>query len=64
LEAEAQWLGPALLVSEEAALYIAETEMSMAHASSTYGVSEAIIMMRLGVTGASRRIERRRAARR
>jgi Zn-dependent peptidase ImmA (M78 family) len=57
-EREAEWLGPALLVSEEAALDIAQKGLSLAAAAQLYGVSEKLIRMRLNVTGANTRIER------
>lgn len=59
LEDEANWLGPALLVSEEAALYIASRKISTSQAIKTYGVSEDIIRMRLNVVGAYKRVRRR-----
>jgi len=58
IEDEANWLGPALLISEEAALYIVRTGMLMPDAIKTYGVSDDVITMRLNVTAARRRIER------
>jgi Zn-dependent peptidase ImmA (M78 family) len=60
VEAEAKWLGPALLVSEEAALLIARSGRSVAEAAEEYGVSEALMQMRLNVTGARRRTTQRR----
>lgn len=61
IEEEANWLGPALLISEEAALLIVEREHSLAEASDLYGASEDVVRMRLNVTGAYRR-SRRKAA--
>jgi Zn-dependent peptidase ImmA (M78 family) len=61
-EDEANWLGPALLVSEEAALFIAETGLSFAAACSSYKVSNDLLQMRLRVTNAFVRVARRRAA--
>ena len=58
-EEEANWLGPALLISEEAALYIVEQRLAVDLAISTYGVSRDVITMRIGVTGAQRRLQRR-----
>ena len=58
-EEEANWLGPALLISEEAALYIVRQRMTLMAAVTAYGVSRDLIMMRIGVTGAQRRVERR-----
>jgi hypothetical protein len=60
LEAEADWLGPALLVSEEAALHVVESGISVGEAAGVYKVSVALLEMRIGVTGARRRVERRR----
>ncbi len=57
-EDEANWLGPALLISEEAALHIVRTGMPIQEAIQTYRVSENVITMRLNVTGAHRRILR------
>ncbi len=60
LEAEANWLGPALLVSREAALLIARQGLSLDKASKRYGVSKPVVRMRLNVTGARRIVERTR----
>ncbi|MEG4081958.1 ImmA/IrrE family metallo-endopeptidase [Microcoleus sp. POL8_C6] len=49
---EANWLGPALLISREAAFHIAKTEMSVVEASRFYRVSEQVITMRLNMSGA------------
>lgn len=59
-EEEAKWLGPALLVSEEAALLVAKSGRPVAEAAEEYGVSVALMRMRLNVTGAVRRIAGRR----
>jgi Zn-dependent peptidase ImmA (M78 family) len=59
IEDEANWLGPALLISEEATLHIIRTGMLIPDAIKTYGVSDDVIIMRLNVTAARRRIERR-----
>ena len=56
MESEASWLGPALLISDEAALHIAREELSLAEAAATYGVSEPLVRMRLNVTAAKRRL--------
>jgi Zn-dependent peptidase ImmA (M78 family) len=61
-EEEANWLGPALLVSEEAALHIVEQGITISAAVAMYGVSRDLITMRIAVTGAQRRVERRRRA--
>lgn len=58
LEDEANWLGPALLVSEEAALAIARGGMSANQAAKIYRVSPSLMQMRLNVTGALRRVAR------
>lgn len=62
MEAEANWLGPALLVSEEAALHIVAQSVPLGVAADRYGVSEELITMRTNVTGARRRVRRRRVA--
>jgi hypothetical protein len=61
LEDEANWLGPALLVSEEAALLIASQDVPIPVASDIYLATEEVIRMRLNVTGAYVRKRRRRA---
>lgn len=61
-EDEANWLGPALLISEEAALHIVEHRLPNAEACQLYGVSSELLQMRLRVTGALIRIARRKAA--
>ncbi len=58
LEEEANWLGPALLVSEEAALAIAQQGVTISQAARAYGVSPSLMQMRLNVTGAVRRVAR------
>ncbi|MCE9555428.1 MAG: ImmA/IrrE family metallo-endopeptidase [Planctomycetes bacterium] len=63
-EAEANWLGPSLLVSEEAALHIAEQDMPHAEAARMYGVSQTLLTMRLNVSGALIRVARRSHSRR
>ena len=60
IEAEANWLGPALLISEEAALSIAKLGMSKKAAASQYGCTVSIVHMRLNVTGALKRVASRR----
>jgi Zn-dependent peptidase ImmA (M78 family) len=57
-ENEANWLGPALLISEEAALYIAKNKMTLDQALEHYKVTQQVIQMRLNVTGALKRIKR------
>lgn len=55
LEDEASWLGPALLVSEEAAVKIVRSGMPIPIAAKEYKVSEKLLKMRINVTGAKRR---------
>jgi Zn-dependent peptidase ImmA (M78 family) len=59
-EDEANWLGPALLVSDEAALFIAQRGLSIADASNYYQASEDVIQMRLNVCAVRRRMGQRR----
>lgn len=54
-EDEANWMGPALLISDEAALYIA-ANMSVDEASDYYKASKEVIQMRLNVTAAYKRV--------
>jgi Zn-dependent peptidase ImmA (M78 family) len=58
-EEEANWLGPALLVSDEAAMHIARMKLPTVKASDVYGASEELVRMRLNVTGAYVRAMRR-----
>jgi hypothetical protein len=60
MEEEANWLGPALLVSEEAAMHFAALRLTISKASDVYGASEQLVRMRLNVTGASQRVANRR----
>ncbi len=55
-EDEANWLGPALLVSDEAALHIARQGWTVAQAASEYEVTEEVTRFRLNVTAAFRRV--------
>jgi Zn-dependent peptidase ImmA (M78 family) len=55
-EEEANWLGPALLISEEAALWIARQGMSKSEASDHYSATEEVVQMRLNLTGAYKRV--------
>jgi Zn-dependent peptidase ImmA (M78 family) len=61
-EEEAHWLGPALLISEEAALHIVKSQQPFLIIRETYGVSDELLQMRLRVTGLRLRVGRRRAA--
>jgi len=58
LEDEANWLGPALLVSEEAAISVAQRGLTVRGAAQIYKVSPSLMQMRLNVTGAARRVAR------
>lgn len=58
LEEEANWLGPALLVSEEAALAIAQSGTDVQRAAARFQVSPMLMRMRLNVTGAMKRAVR------
>lgn len=55
MEEEANWLGGALLISDEAALEIAKRNLSIPDAAQLYGVSKQMINFRLSVTGAQKR---------
>jgi Zn-dependent peptidase ImmA (M78 family) len=55
-EEEANWLGPALLVSEEAALWKVRKNMSKSEASDHYSATEEVVQMRLNLTGALKRV--------
>lgn len=59
-EDEANWLGPALLVSEQAALSIAQRGLTIAEASNHYNASEEVVQMRLNVCAVRRRLGQRR----
>lgn len=58
LEAEADWLGPALLVSKEAAWRIARSGIDKLAAASQYGCTPEVMQMRLNMTGAMKRSRR------
>jgi Zn-dependent peptidase ImmA (M78 family) len=59
VEAEANWLGPALLISDEAAIHIVERKLSFQAASDHYGASVEVVRMRLNVSAAATRVARR-----
>jgi Zn-dependent peptidase ImmA (M78 family) len=59
-EDEANWLGPALLISEEAAISIAQKGRPLHSVCKHYGVSLELLQMRLRVTGAIIRVARRK----
>lgn len=54
-EEEANWLGPALLVSEEAAVSVVRQGLSISMASRLYRVSTQVMQMRINVSGARKR---------
>lgn len=58
IEEEANWLGPALLVPEPAAIWAARNGLSLHEAARLYGVSQDLMRFRLNVTAARRRVER------
>lgn len=58
MEEEATWLSGALLVSEEAALLVARCRLSTGDAAVRYGVSQSMMIFRLNVTGARKRVDR------
>jgi Zn-dependent peptidase ImmA (M78 family) len=55
-EAEADWLGGALLVPDEAAVHVVRSKLSVAEAARVYGISEQMMRWRLNVTGAYKRV--------
>jgi hypothetical protein len=55
-EEEADWLGPAILVSEEAALRVAREGIPLVTAAELYRVSEQVMRFRLNVTAANKRV--------
>ena len=57
-EDEANWMGPGLLISEEAALHIVRKKIPIHDAVTVYGVSQQLIQMRINVTGAKKRVSR------
>jgi IrrE N-terminal-like domain len=57
-EEEANHLGPALLISEEAALSIVRRGLARAQASDMYSVTEDVIQMRINLTGAAKRVRK------
>lgn len=56
MEDEANWLSGTLLVSEQAALHIARSEIEVNSAAELYGVSTKMLQYRLNVTGAYKRV--------
>ena len=61
VEAEANWLAGALLISEEAALLIVRQRLTLDEAANRYGVSKPMVTFRLNVTGARQRVARARS---
>lgn len=60
IEDEAQWLAGALLLTEDAALWIARKSASTSAAAEHFGISEQMVTYRLNVTGARLRVARAR----
>lgn len=58
IEEEANWLGPTILVSNEAALHIVRVRMSTEVACELYGVSPQLLQMRRNASGAVIRAQR------
>jgi len=61
-EDEANWLGAALLITEEAALHVIRHEINLNQAAHYYGVSRQLLRWRINVTGAVKRVARSRAS--
>jgi hypothetical protein len=59
VEDEANWLGPTILISNEAAMHILQQAMDSATACRVYGVTSAVLRMRINASGAQIRINRR-----
>lgn len=55
-EEEAAWLGPALLISDEAAVFIFIQGLSLNDAATIYGCSREVVQMRINVSGARKRV--------
>jgi Zn-dependent peptidase ImmA (M78 family) len=58
-EDEANWLGPVILITNEAALHIVREGMDERTACAIYEVSSAVLRMRINSSGARIRVERR-----
>jgi Zn-dependent peptidase ImmA (M78 family) len=58
IEDEAAWLAGALLITEDAALWIARGGATLAGAAEDFGVSRQMVQYRLNVTGARKRVAR------
>ncbi len=63
IEDEAQWLAGALLITEDAALWIARGGCSISDGAARFGVSDVMVTYRLNVTGARKRVARMRGFR-
>jgi hypothetical protein len=59
-EEEAKWFGPTLLIPNEAAFHIVRQEISIQTAQTLYGVSSKLLEMRINVSGARIRMQRRK----
>lgn len=60
IEDEAQWLAGALLLTEDAALWIVRSGTSVTPAAERFGISEQMVTYRINVTGARARVARAR----
>lgn len=58
LEAEADWLAGALLISDEAAIDIVQRGLSLRDAAQEYSTSVLMVKFRINVTGARIRVAR------
>jgi Zn-dependent peptidase ImmA (M78 family) len=63
IEDEAQFLGGALLITEDAALWIIRNRLTLPDAASRFRVSQAMVTYRLNMTGARKRVARARGFR-
>lgn len=63
IEDEANWLGAALLVSEEMTFSIAKGRQTRSNAAWQLGVSNQMIRFRMNATAAERRVQRAKTAR-
>jgi len=58
IEDEANWLGPTILIPNEAAMHILRVGMDAMTACDAYGVSAAVLQMRINASGARIRMSR------
>jgi Zn-dependent peptidase ImmA (M78 family) len=63
IEDEATWLAGALLLTEDAALWIARNGISVPAAADRFGISDQMVNYRLNMTGARTRVSRARGLR-